>query len=133
MSDSKAVRKHNDLDVYVKAFEASCRIFELSRSFPKEETYSLTDQVRRSSRAVAAGVGEAWRHRRYEKSFVSKITVAEGEAAETQIWLQFAVRHGYVDADAARELDKTYDEVLAMLVAMAVCPAKWCRPVSRGK
>lgn len=81
---SKAAFKHQDMDVYKMAFEAGMGIFELSKSFPKEEAYSLTDQVRRSSRSVCANFAEAWRKRRYEAAFISKLNDCEGEAAETQ-------------------------------------------------
>lgn len=80
---SKKIVNHTDLDVYQQAFQMPMRIFELSRSFPKAETYSLTDQIRRSSRSVCANLAEAWRKRRYEKAFVSKLCDCEGEAAET--------------------------------------------------
>ena len=75
---SKKIIRHRDLEVYQKAFDAAMRIFELSKSFPKEETYSLTDQIRRSSRSVCANLAEAWRKRRYEKAFVSKLSEFRG-------------------------------------------------------
>lgn len=75
---------HQELDVYKKAFDAAMQIFELSKDFPKEETYSLTDQIRRSSRSVCANLAEAWRKRRYEAAFIAKLSDSEGEAAETQ-------------------------------------------------
>jgi four helix bundle protein len=78
------IQSHLDLDVYQLAFESAMRIFELSKQFPKEETYSLTDQIRRSSRSVCANITEGWRKRRYEAAFVNKLTDAEAEAAETQ-------------------------------------------------
>jgi four helix bundle protein len=86
------VQNHTDLDVYAKAFEAAMTWFELSKGFPKEETYSLTDQGRRATRSVCANLAEAWRKRRYEAAFVAKITDAEAEAAESQTWVAFAVR-----------------------------------------
>jgi four helix bundle protein len=98
----KKARVHRDLEVYQKAFGAAMRIFELSKAFPKEETYSLTDQIRRSSRSVCANLAEAWRKRRYEKAFVSKLSDCESEAAKTQVWLEFAVRCGYMSRDEAR-------------------------------
>ena len=79
---------HCDLELYRKAFDVSMKIFTLSKQFPKAETYSLIDQIRRSSRSVYANLAEAWRKRRYEASFVCKLTDAEGEAAETQTWIQ---------------------------------------------
>src|SRR3954453_9562646 len=108
---SKKIMNHSDLDVYQQAFQMAMRIFELSRSFPKEETYSLTDQIRRSSRSVCANLAEAWRKRRYEAAFICKLSDAEAEAAETQVWLEFAVKCNYVDPDAARPLYQAYDEV----------------------
>ena len=85
------IRSHRELEVYQLAFSAAERIYELSRGFPKEETYSLTDQIRRSSRSVCSNLAEAFRKRRYPKSFVAKLSDSEGEAAETQLWLDFAL------------------------------------------
>jgi four helix bundle protein len=125
------VVRHQDLDVYRKAFEVAMEIFEVSKQFPKEETYSLTDQVRRSSRSVCANLGEAWRKRRYQAAFVSKLSDAEGEAAETQTWIEFAVRSGYLEREKARSLYIKYDEVLAMIVSMIANHAKWVLPTGR--
>ena len=105
----KLIRTHRDLDVYQMAFDAAMRIFRESKSFPKEERYSLTDQIRRSSRSVCANLAEAWRKRRYEASFLSKLSDAEAEAAETQVWLEFAVQCGYLEPEIGRELYTTYD------------------------
>src|SRR5687767_4240175 len=93
----RTIRRHTDLEVFQRAFAAAMRIFELSRKFPPEERYSLTDQGRRSSRSVCANAAEGWRKRRYTAAFVSKLSDSEGEAAETQVWLQFAVACGYID------------------------------------
>lgn len=123
--------KHQDLEVYRKAFESAMRIFEMSKLFPKEETYSLVDQVRRSSRSVCANLAEAWRKRRYQAAFVSKISDAEGEAAETQTWIEFAVRCGYLDREEAKRLFLEYDEILAMLVSMINRPSRWVLPTGR--
>ncbi len=101
------------------------RIFEISKSFPKEETYSLTDQIRRSSRSVPANIAEAWRKRRYVAAFISKLNDAEGEAAETQTWLEVAVRCGYVERESAKTLFLEYEEIISMLVSMANKPEKW--------
>lgn len=101
------------------------RIFEISKSFPKEETYSLIDQIRRSSRSVPANTAEAWRKRRYAAAFVSKLNDAEGEAAETQTWLELAVKCDYVDRDLAKELFVDYDEIISILVSMQNKPEKW--------
>ena len=107
------------------AFEAAMRIFELTKRFPKEEVYSLTDQIRRSSRSVCANVAEAWRRRRYEGAFVSKLNDSEAEAAETQVWLEFAVKCGYLEAGVGRELYTTYDHILGKLVNMILHPEQW--------
>jgi four helix bundle protein len=125
------VTRHQDLDVYRKAFDAAMSIFEVSKSFPKEETYSLTDQVRRSSRSVCSNIAEAWRKRRYQAAFLSKLCDAEGEAAETQTWIEFAVRCVYLDRGIAKELHVEYDGVLAMLVTMINRPAQWVLPSGR--
>jgi len=119
------VRTHRDLEVYRKAFDAAMRVFEMSKGFPKEETYSLTDQIRRSSRSVCANLAEGWRKRRYEAAFVCKLSDAEAEAAETQVWIEFAVKSGYVDAEPAREIFAAYDEVIRMLVAMITNHKTW--------
>jgi four helix bundle protein len=95
----KFARVHQDLEVYGRAFDAAMEIFELSQRFPKHEVYSLTDQMRRSSRSVCANLAEAWRKRRYTATFISKLSDAEAEAAETQVWLHFAVHCGYLDRE----------------------------------
>jgi four helix bundle protein len=121
----KFARTHRELDVYQKAFQTATRIFEVSKEFPREETYSLTDQIRRSSRSVCANLAEAWRKRRYEKSFVSKLSDAESEAAETQVWLEFAVQCGYIQRDQALVLYQSYDDVLGKLVSMINDSSSW--------
>jgi four helix bundle protein len=121
---SKVVR-HTDLEVYQRAFAAAMEVFRLSKTFPAEEKYSLTDQGRRSSRSVAANISETWRKRRYPASFVSKLNDAEGEAAETQTWLQFAVECGYANAEVSRTIYAEYDSIIAMLVNMQNHPEDW--------
>ena len=120
------ITRHTDLDVYQRAFATAMSLFGLSKSFPAEEKYSLTDQCRRSSRSVAANITEAWRKRRYAASFVSKLNDAEGEAAETQTWLQFAVECDYIEAEIARPLYAEYDQIIAMLLTMQNHPENWC-------
>lgn len=124
----KKIKTHRDLRVYQKAFDAAMLIFELSKSFPKEERYSLTDQVRRSSRSVCANLAEAWRKRRYEKAFISKLSDVESEAAETQVWIEFAVRCKYLDREQGLSLYQTYDEILATIVGMINHPQTWILP-----
>jgi len=125
---SGKISRHQDLDVYKKAFGAAMRIFELSKHFPKEEIYSLTDQIRRSSRSVCANIAEAWRKRRYEAAFIAKLNDAEGEAAETQTWLEFSVRCEYMEKEIGRELFKEYDEIISILVSISNNPQKWVLP-----
>ena len=124
----KKIKTHCDLEVYRKALDAAMRIFELSRRFPKEETYSLTDQIRRSSRSVCANLAEAWRKRRYEAAFASKLSDSETEAAETQVWLEFAVKCGYLNRDDGKQLYVTYDEIISTIIGMINHPETWVLP-----
>jgi four helix bundle protein len=121
----KKIRTHHDLAVYQRAFDAATQIYERSKLFPAEETYSLTDQIRRSSRSVCANLAEAWRKRRYEAAFISKLSDAESEAAETQVWLEFAVSCDYSNRDDAAVLYKEYDSILGTLVGMINHPETW--------
>jgi four helix bundle protein len=117
-----------ELRVYQMAFDAAMRIFELSKKWPVEERYSLTDQIRRSSRAVCGNIAEAWRKRRYVPHFVSKLSDADSEAAETQAWLDFALRCDYMAKDEHAPLDEKYETISGGLVKMMVEPEKWCGP-----
>jgi four helix bundle protein len=119
------IRTHKELDVYQMAFAAAMKIFELSKSFPKEEKYSLTDQIRRASRSVCTNISEAFRKRRYPAAFASKLSDAEAEAAETQVWLEFAVKCEYMTKENGDELDKTYDHILGKIVNMINHPEDW--------
>jgi four helix bundle protein len=119
------ITRHIELEVYKKAFDAAMEIFELSKKFPKEENYSLTDQIRRASRSVCANMGEGWRKRRYEAAFTAKLSDSEAEAAETQVWLQFAVKCEYMERERAACLYQSYDETLGMLVEMINRPEPW--------
>ena len=101
------------------------QVFELSKRFPAEEKFSLTDQVRRSSRSVPANISEAWRKRRYPAAFVSKLNDAEGEAAETQTHLEIAMRCNYLSSQEAAALDEACEEILAMITEMASHPEQW--------
>jgi len=121
----KIIHTHKDLDVYKLAFDAAMEVFEITKSFPKEERYSLVDQMRRSSRSVAANISEAFRKRRYEKAFVSKLSDSEGEAAETQVWLEFSYNCGYITKNQREKLDKKYDHIIGKLVNMIKHPEKW--------
>jgi four helix bundle protein len=122
---AKRIVRHSDLNVYKRAYAAAQQVFHLSKKLPKEELYSLTDQMRRCSRSVCGNIAEAWRKRRYPNAFICKLSDSEGEAAETQVWLQFAVDCGYVKRDGAAELYREYDAVVSMLVAMINRPDDW--------
>lgn len=125
---SNVINSDRDLFVYQKSFSAGKRVFDLSRAFPREEMYSLTDQIRRSSRSVSANLAEAWRKRRYEKHFCSTLNIAEAEAAETQVWLEYAAAHGYLDTQVAAQATQFYEEIIRMIVRMISDPSKWCMP-----
>ena len=103
------ISSYKELSVYQAAMKAAMRIFELSKLFPLEERYSLTDQIRRASRSVCSNIGEVWRKRRYAAYFVSKLNDSEGEAEETRVWLEFSWRCGYMSPKDAAELDQEYD------------------------
>ena len=122
------IKNHDELDVYKMAFESAMSIYELPKGFPKEETYALTDQIRRSSRSVCANIAEGWRKRRYEAAFISKLSDAEAEAAETQTWLDFAFECEYLPENTKMELCNNYDHVIGKLVNMIYKPAPWILP-----
>jgi four helix bundle protein len=119
------IQSHRDLQVYRRAFDLSMSIFKISSAFPKEEKYSLTDQIRRSSRSVCANLAEAWRKRRYQAAFVSKLSDAEAEAAETQVWLEFSVKCGYADRKCAASMYADYNRIIATIVGMINHPETW--------
>lgn len=122
------VTRVDELRVYRRGFEAAMRIFELSKLWPKEERYALTDQIRRSSRSVCANLAEAWRKRRYERHFVSKLSDADAEASETRTWLRFAKECGYLAEPEFEDLDRGYDWICGGLVNMMRNPDPWCGP-----
>jgi four helix bundle protein len=122
---SETLRHFRELRVYLAAMSAAMRIFEITKAFPGEERFSLTDQIRRSSRSVCANIAEAWRKRRYEAAFVAKLSDGEAEAAETQVWLEIAHRTGYLDKTIFTELDATYESIQSMLIKMISDPSKW--------
>ena len=119
------IKTHHDLKVFQTSFETGMEVFELTKSFPKEETYSLTDQIRRSSRSVSGNIAEAFRKRRYPKSIVAKLSDSEGEAAETQVWLDYALACGYIRKETHDILHDKYDHVIAMIVNMINKPGNW--------
>lgn len=119
------IRSHRELDVYKLAFNVAMEIYEISKKFPSEEKYSLTDQIRRSSRSVCSNIGEAFRKRKYPKAFISKLSDSEGEAAETQVWLDFCLKCKLIDEDQYKILDKSYDNIIGKLVNMSLHPENW--------
>ena len=125
--------RHQDLEVYKKTFEASMQIYNLSKQFPKEETYSLIDQMRRSSRSTCANLAEAWRKRRYEAAFISKLNDAEAEAAETQTWIEFAVRCEYLPREQGKQLFTIYDEVISTFIGMISHSSVWVMPTGQKR
>ena len=116
-----------DLDVYNIAFETAMTIFKISKTFPQDEKYALTDQVRRSSRSVCANLAEGWRKRKYKAVFVNKLLDAAQEAAETQTWLDFALNCGYIDDNVFRELYEKYEHIFAMLNTMEKKADVFCK------
>jgi four helix bundle protein len=125
MKTSGKITHHWQLEVYQLSVEAGMRLFELSKKFPREEMYSLTDQVRRSSRSASSHISEGWRRRRYEAAFCDKLNGAESEAAETQTWIEYAARCGYITAKDGRELHQKYDHIMGKLVNMQNNPEVW--------
>jgi four helix bundle protein len=119
------IRCFRDLRVFQIAFEAAMEIHQLSKKFPAEEKYSLTDQIRRASRSVCSNIGESWRKRRYEAAFVAKLNDSESEASETQIWLLFCERCGYLSSAIVERLLDVYDHIQAQLTNMIANPSDW--------
>jgi len=127
MENNRVYRGFRDLRVYQLSFQLALDVFEISKSFPKEEKYALTDQLRRSSRAVAAIIAEAWAHRKYPKSFVSKLIDSKGEAAETEVWIDFATAHNYITDERQNFFIDSYDEIGRMLNSIITHPEKFCK------
>ena len=121
------INSFRDLIVYQKAYKLAMEIFEISKSFPKEEKYSLTDQIRRSSRSVTANIAEAWAKRIYSKHFVSKLTDSLSEEFETEVWLDYSRDCHYIKSSQNEKCMKEYDEVRKMLISMINSPEKFCR------
>lgn len=122
---TKIMDGHKDLKVFQLAYRLAMEIFNLSKSFPPEERYSLTDQIRRSSRSVTANIAEAYRKRQYPAAFVSKLSDSDAETAETQVWLEFARDCGYISAQNCQRLYTDYKEVGRMLGGMIANPERF--------
>jgi four helix bundle protein len=122
------ITTYKELRVYQAAVTAAVRIFELTRLFPPEERYSMTDQMRRASRSVYANLGEAWTRRRDKKSFINKLNECESEAEETRVWIELSWRCGYLSQQQALELDRDYDRIIGQLVRMVDTASLWVVP-----
>jgi four helix bundle protein len=118
-------RGYKDLKVYQLAYKLAMEIFEITKGFPREERYSLTDQIRRSSRSIPANISEAWKKRLYPKMFISKVIDAAGEAGETEVWIDFSKDTGYLAKEKYNELVSGYDEVNRMLYGMVEKPDRF--------
>ncbi len=123
--DKVKIGTHKDLKVWQNAMDAAMKIFEITKTFPPEEKFSLVDQIRRSSRSVAANLAEAWRKRRYMAAFVAKLNDAESEATETQTWIELTMRCKYISGETAKELDEMYERIIGQIVVMINQPEKW--------
>jgi four helix bundle protein len=128
---AQRIENFRDLKVYRAAFELQQEIFNISKDFPKEELYSLTDQIRRSSRSIGANIAEAWHKRRYQAHFVSKLTDSDAEQAETQHWLDTAKACGYMSPDTHRRLLGKSMKIGRMLGSMINKPESFCRQYSK--
>ncbi|MCX6354546.1 MAG: four helix bundle protein [Candidatus Aureabacteria bacterium] len=118
-------RSYRELDVYKKAMKGAIEIFQVTKNFPSEEKYSLTDQIRRCSRSVCANIAEAWRKRRYKAAFINKLSDAESEAAETQVWLELSHHCGDMDKELYQHLDDMYDHIIGQLVKIVEDVDRW--------
>lgn len=127
MEKKNRIGSFRDLEVYRNAFAAAMQIYQISKQFPLEEKYSLTDQIRRSSRSVCSNLAEGWRKRRYEAVFLNKVSDAGQEAAETQTWLEFALACGYIGKELFDNLDSQYQQIFAMLHGMERKARSFCK------
>jgi four helix bundle protein len=123
---SKIIRNFRELNVYKRAFELQQQLFKISKDFPREEKYSLTDQLRRSSRSIGANIAEAWQKRRYPAHFISKLSDADGELAETEHWVDTAAACEYLDADIVKSIQSMSAVIGGMLGKMMKSPESWC-------
>ena len=122
----KDIQHFRDLEVYLRAFKAAMEIFQVTKSFPREEKYSMVDQVRRSSRSVCSNIAEGWRKRKYEPVFCNKMTDSMQEASETQCWLEFAQACQYISNDVFLRMDQEYESIIGMLTSMEKKSNKFC-------
>jgi len=128
---AERIQSFRDLRVYIAAFDLQQEIYKISITFPKEEMFSLTDQIRRSSRAIGANLAEAWHKRRYEAHFVSKLSDSDAEQAETQHWLDTALNCKYIKPEVHTGLLEKCQEIGRMLGTMINKPSSFCRQFSK--
>ncbi len=133
MERKREIKHFRDLEVYQKAFQMAMKIFEITKSFPNEERYSLVDQIRKSSRSICSNLAEAWRKRKYIAVFRNKLTDAMQEASETQSWLEFCLACKYIDEELFKDLDAEYEKIILMLNSMAKHGEKFCFSTSCSK
>jgi four helix bundle protein len=119
------INSYKELKVFENSMNAAMNIFKLTKSFPPEEKYSMVDQIRRSSRSICANIGEAWRKRRYRAAFIAKLSDAESEACETQVWIEFAMRCEYLEDGICNNLDEEYNRIIGQIVNMINEADKW--------
>lgn len=126
MERKKDLKHFRDLEVYQISFKSAMNIYQITKDFPKEEKYSLVDQIRRSSRSVCTNLAEGWRKRKYKAVFINKLTDSMQEASETQSWLEFALACNYISDKLFNELDNEYENVIKMLNSMEINAEKFC-------
>jgi four helix bundle protein len=122
---SKMITSYRELRVYRNAKKGAMDIFKITKKFPTCEKYSMVDQIRRSSRSVCTNIAEGWRKRRYKAAFIAKLSDAESEACETQVWLDFAHSCGYIDAETATKLEGNYEQIMGQIVLMIQRADQW--------
>jgi four helix bundle protein len=123
--ENRRATSYNELRVYRNAMDVAMEIYLLTKKFPDFEKYSMVDQIRKSSRSVCANIAEAWRKRRYKAAFIAKLSDAESEACETQVWLEFANRCRYIDENIQTLIDRKYHLVISQLVKMINSADRW--------
>jgi four helix bundle protein len=122
---NEKIESYKDLRVFQNAMNVAMKVFHLTETFPAAEKQCLTDQLLRSSRSVCSNITKAWRKRRYKTPFIARLNDSEGEACETQVWLEFARQCQYLDDDLCDELDSAYNQIMGQLVKMMNQPDKW--------
>jgi len=122
---AQRIKSYRELRIYQAAMDATMEIFQITKRFPPEEKYSMVDQIRRCSRSVCANIAEAWRKRRYRAAFIAKLSDAESEACETQVWVELANKCDYLDSAATEKLDAMCNQIMAQLVRMIDEADKW--------